>query len=169
MCVHLASVRIGQASTAVQAPEQVAGEVAVAAQPSDLLIGPSRRHAKVHQLGSQCGKGVWPVLYFIPADRAEVCGGVGAVIQPVLLLPADETRGASGDLLQDVGWYVTGSAADIGELSRAAIGKRQLPGGTSVGDATKTEHVGLPAEDGADVAKRCGLPAEVAWCVCRNR
>lgn len=81
----------------MQAPEQVASEVAVSAHASDLRVGLMRVDAQLSEVDSQRLECVWHVLHIVPADPSEEGCGVGSVIEPMLLLPAHEAWSPMGD------------------------------------------------------------------------
>ena len=84
----------------------------------------------------------------LPADASQERRGVGAVVEPVLLLPADEAGCPLRDLLEDSLRNIVGRApANIGELSSAAVRQPETDGGGAVRNAPQTKDLRLTPKD----------------------
>lgn len=146
---------------AMQALEQVAGEIAVRVKQPELPVGLLRVDACFSELDEKRRLRVRHLPDVVPPNPTQERCGIRAVVQPVLWLPAKEARRLLRDNpehgLRDIG---RNSPADIGELGRA-LGASQPTCRCAVGNAPETQDLGLPTVDWPLVLEAGRLAAKV--------
>ena len=154
---------------AVQAAEQVARQVAVGVKHLQLLLDFGWGDSELGEVSVEGCHGVRQLLHVVPADSSEEGCGIRAVVEPVLLLPADKARSALRDRLEDrLRHVVRDSPTGVGELG-GAVGTGKVTCGGPIGDAWQAEDSGLLAIDGSLVPIASGLLAQVAGIVGPDR
>lgn len=136
----------------MEAAEQVGGRVPFRRQRLDvlprLLLAPS----ELIVLVEEHFESVRMLRQLLETDSAKEGAGVGAVVQPVLLLPAAEPGRSLGDHLQHRRCDVVGNApSNVGELRRLVAVDRESYGGLASVDAFEAEGICLDPVDGAVV------------------
>jgi hypothetical protein len=102
----------------------------------------------------------------LPTDPSQERRGIAAVVEPVLLLPAEESGRPLRYLLHDHVWHIVGHApADVGELSWAAVRQPEIGGGCAVRNAPQTKDLRPPPGNGPLVPEAGWSAADVTHVV----